>query len=69
MSPDPRPTPRFEIRETVTPVLRRRRWHTVLIAANGEILMTSEPLNSEASAMHNIEATKALAAAALVVRV
>lgn len=34
----------------------RRRWYVILRAANGEVLSTSELLNSEATAYDNIDA-------------
>jgi uncharacterized protein YegP (UPF0339 family) len=45
--------PRFEIRKAKL----RRRWYVVLIASNGEVLCTSELLNSKAAARTNIAAT------------
>ena len=34
----------------------RRRWYVVLVADNGEVLSTSELLNSEKTALENIDA-------------
>jgi uncharacterized protein YegP (UPF0339 family) len=52
---------RFEIRVKKTKVRHRTRWHVVLVANNGEILSTSESLNSLSAARNNIEAQKSLA--------
>jgi uncharacterized protein YegP (UPF0339 family) len=54
------PCPRFEIRKKRN-VLGKTRWRVVLIATNCEPLNVSEHLNSEAAAMENIEAVKAIA--------
>jgi len=61
------PCPRFEIRKKRN-VLGKWRWRVVLIAANCEPLNVSEHLNTEASAMENIEAVKAVAPTAEVYR-
>lgn len=45
--------PRFQVRRSR---LRRHRWHVVLIAANGEILSTSETLNSIDAVNNNVAA-------------
>lgn len=63
------PCPRFEIRRARS--LRaggRWRYRVVLIAENCEVLYVTEHLTSEAAAMTNIEAVKALAATADVTR-
>lgn len=52
--------PRFEIRKARV----RRRWYVVLIAGNGEVLATSELLNSKAAARVNVAATISAARAA-----
>lgn len=59
--------PRYEIRRSRN-MLRRLRWHVVFIARNGEPLSSSESLNSEAAALENVEAQKALSAIAPVIR-
>lgn len=46
--------------------LGRMRWRWSLIAKNGEPVASSETYNSEASALHGIDAVKALAADATV---
>ena len=53
--------PRFEIRKSTNRLTRKTRWRVVLIADNCEPLNVSEHLNSEAAAMTNIEAVKAVA--------
>lgn len=45
-------TPGFHIRKAKV----RRRWYVVLVADNGEVLSTSELLNSEDAAEENIAA-------------
>lgn len=45
--------PRFEIRRSR---IGRRRWRVVLIGSNGEVLMTSEHLNSRQACDVNIAA-------------
>ena len=58
------PCPRFEIRKTKSRLTRKTRWRVVLIAENCEPLNVSEHLTSEAAAMTNIEAVKAVAGTA-----
>lgn len=54
-------TPRFEIVETRTTILRRHRWHVRLIGVNGEPLSHSEQLSSKAAAHRNVEAQRGAA--------
>lgn len=61
------PCPRFEIRKKRNKLLQMR-WRVVLIADNCEPLNVSEGLTSEAAAMNNIEAVKAVAPRAEVYR-
>lgn len=62
------PCPRFEIRRTRNLITRKWRYRVVLIADNCEPLNVSEHLSSESAAMTNIEAVKAVAGRAEVVR-
>lgn len=54
------PCPRFEIRRRYSFLRRRYLYRVALIATNCEVLSVSEHLESEAAALTNVEAQRAV---------